>query len=149
MSEDEEKRRVEKGWILLVELELAFEVMGRIIISVDFVHPERFLIEAVESQPKTDDEAEDQNDQFLSPHSIFHQILEFHVFQLIFLEPCALHPPIGPVCRRGSSKEQKGWQPNYSTGMVGKQVNFWLIWIQVNTLWVLDTDFILGGSHSA
>jgi hypothetical protein len=47
MGEDKEERRVQECRIVLVKLQLILEIISRIIIGMDFIHPERFLIEGI------------------------------------------------------------------------------------------------------
>jgi hypothetical protein len=61
VGENKEKGRMEKGRIVLVKLQLILKIISRIIIRVDFIHPEGFLIEAVKPQSKTYEEAEKQD----------------------------------------------------------------------------------------
>jgi hypothetical protein len=49
VGEDEEERRMKKGWVLLIEFDLPFEIIPGVIEGMDLVHPERFLIESVKS----------------------------------------------------------------------------------------------------
>jgi hypothetical protein len=52
MGEDEEQRRMKKGWVLLIEFDLTLEIIPGIIVGMDFIHPERFLIKGVKPQGK-------------------------------------------------------------------------------------------------
>jgi hypothetical protein len=64
MSENKKKRRVKVGWIFFVILYLVFNAISRIIVSMDFVNPEGFLVEGVESQGKTYNERENKDEDF-------------------------------------------------------------------------------------
>jgi hypothetical protein len=55
MSENKEKRGVKVSWVFFVILQLVLDTISRIIISVNFVNPEGFLIEGVEPKGKADD----------------------------------------------------------------------------------------------
>jgi len=66
VGENEEKGRMKIRWILFIEFYLAFEVVSGVIEGMDFVHPERFLIESVESQRKAYKETENQDKYFFS-----------------------------------------------------------------------------------
>jgi len=66
VGENEEKGRMKIRWILFIEFYLAFEVVSGVIEGMDFVHPERFLIESVEPQCKTDDQTKGENKNFFS-----------------------------------------------------------------------------------
>lgn len=48
VGENEEERRMKIGWILSIEFYLVFQIIARVIKSVDFIYPERFLIKGVE-----------------------------------------------------------------------------------------------------
>jgi len=50
VGKDEEERRMKVSWIPLVKFYLASEIISRIIVSMDFVEPERFLIKSIEPQ---------------------------------------------------------------------------------------------------
>ena len=64
MGENKKKGRVKVCWIFFVILYLVFNAISRIIVSMDFVNPEGFLIEGVESEGKTYDETENQDEYF-------------------------------------------------------------------------------------
>jgi hypothetical protein len=49
MGEDEEERRMKKGWVLLIEFDLTLEIIPGVIESMDLIHPERFLTKGVKS----------------------------------------------------------------------------------------------------
>jgi hypothetical protein len=61
MGENKKKRRMQKGRVAFVKFQLIPKIISRIIIRVDFVHPEGFLIEGVEPQSETYEEAEKQD----------------------------------------------------------------------------------------
>jgi hypothetical protein len=48
VGEHKEKGRVQEGGIVLVELQLIPEIIPRIIIGMDFIHPEGFRIKSIE-----------------------------------------------------------------------------------------------------
>ena len=64
MSEYKKKRRVKVGWVFFVILQLGLDTIPRIIVSMDFVNPEGFLIEGVKSQGKTYNETENKDKDF-------------------------------------------------------------------------------------
>jgi hypothetical protein len=70
MSEDKEKGRVEVSRIFLIEFQLAFEIILRVVECMDFVHPERFLIKRVEPQEKADEQAKRKDKKFFSSWAI-------------------------------------------------------------------------------
>jgi hypothetical protein len=49
VGEHKEKGRVQEAGIVLVKLQLISEIIPRIIIGVDFIHPEGFCIKSIES----------------------------------------------------------------------------------------------------
>ena len=53
MGENKEKGRMEEGRIVLVKLQLIPEIIPRIIIGMDLIHPEGFFVKVIESQDKT------------------------------------------------------------------------------------------------
>ena len=57
MGEHKEKGRVQEGGIVLVELQLIPEIIPRIIIGMDLVHPKGLFIKVIESQCKAHEEA--------------------------------------------------------------------------------------------
>ena len=64
MGENEEEGRMKVTWILLIKFYLAFEIISGVIEGMDFVYPKRFVIEGIESQCKTDEEANKKNNYF-------------------------------------------------------------------------------------
>jgi len=66
MGEEEEERRVKIRWILFIKFYLAFEVISGVIEGVDFIHPEGFLIEGIESQGEADEETKKKNKKISS-----------------------------------------------------------------------------------
>ncbi len=64
MAENEEERGVQVIRILLIECELVSQAVSRIIVSVHFVEPERFLIERIEPECKAQEEAEQKSKEF-------------------------------------------------------------------------------------
>jgi hypothetical protein len=64
VGEDEKEWGVKVGWILLVISELIYKAVPRFIERVDFVDPERFFVEVVESEGEPDEETKNQNDNF-------------------------------------------------------------------------------------
>ena len=64
MGEDKKQRRMEIRGVLFVEFYLVFEVISRVIECMDFIHPERFLVEGIESQGKAYEEAENKDNNF-------------------------------------------------------------------------------------
>jgi hypothetical protein len=52
MSKNKKERRVKVGWVFLVILQLVFDAISRIIVGMDFINPERFLIEGIEPKGK-------------------------------------------------------------------------------------------------
>jgi hypothetical protein len=66
VCEDEEEGRMKIRRILFVKFYLVFEVISGVIEGMDFIHPEGLLIESVEPQSETYNEAENKNhDLFL------------------------------------------------------------------------------------
>ena len=64
MGENEEEGRMKVTWIFLIKFYLAFETVSGVIEGMDFVYPKRFVIEGIESQCKTDEEANKKNNYF-------------------------------------------------------------------------------------
>jgi hypothetical protein len=64
MGENKKKRGVKVGWVFFVILYLVFNAISRIIVSMDFVNPEGFLVVGIESQGKTYNETENQDEYF-------------------------------------------------------------------------------------
>jgi hypothetical protein len=62
MGENKKKRRVQKSRVAFVKLQLIPKIISRIIIRMNFIHPEGFFIEGVEPQSETHEEAEKQNE---------------------------------------------------------------------------------------
>ena len=52
VGEDEEEGRMKKGGVLPIEFDLTFEIIPGIIVGMDLIHPERFLIKGVKPQGK-------------------------------------------------------------------------------------------------
>ena len=52
--------------ILFIILQLIFYTISRIIEGMDFVNPERFLVEGVESQSKADEKTEKKDEDLFS-----------------------------------------------------------------------------------
>ena len=66
VCEDEEEGRMKEAGIFFVKFYLVFEVISGVIEGMDFIHPEGLLIESVEPQSETYNEAENKNhDLFL------------------------------------------------------------------------------------
>jgi hypothetical protein len=66
MGENKEKGRMNEAWIFFIKFYLAFEIISGVIEGMDFIHPEGLLIESVEPQSETYNEAENKNhDLFL------------------------------------------------------------------------------------
>jgi hypothetical protein len=53
MGNHEEKGSLEIIWVIFIKLDLAFEIISGIFKSINFIEPEGFLIESVESQGKS------------------------------------------------------------------------------------------------
>ena len=67
MSQNIKQRGVEIGGSLLVKFELTFEIIPRVLIGVDFIEPERFLVKGIEPQRETDQQAgNDDKNLFLA-----------------------------------------------------------------------------------
>ncbi len=64
VGEDEEEWGVEVGWILLIELELGFEVITGVVEGVDLIYPEGFLVEAIEPECEAQKKAKDEDKDF-------------------------------------------------------------------------------------
>lgn len=58
------------GWVLFVILQLVLDVISRIIEGMDFVNPDGFLIEGVESQGKPYNETQNKGKDFFPPYFI-------------------------------------------------------------------------------
>jgi hypothetical protein len=69
MGENEEEWGMEEGRIVFVKLQLVREIIPRIIIGVDFVHPQGFCIKPIEPQCKTYKQTKEQNNHFLALHT--------------------------------------------------------------------------------
>jgi hypothetical protein len=54
MGEHKKEGRVKKRGILLIKSELGSEIIPGVIEGMDFIHPEGFLVEGVESENKSD-----------------------------------------------------------------------------------------------
>jgi hypothetical protein len=52
MSDNIKEWWMEVSWVLFVKFELPSETVAGIIIGMNFIHPERLLIEGMESQGK-------------------------------------------------------------------------------------------------
>jgi hypothetical protein len=65
MSEDEEKGRMKGGRIFFMKIDLGLEVISGVVKSVDFVQPERFLVEGIESEGKSNEETQNQENEFI------------------------------------------------------------------------------------
>jgi hypothetical protein len=50
VGKDEEEGRMKIRRILFIQFYLAFEIISRIVVSMDFVEPERFFVKSVEPQ---------------------------------------------------------------------------------------------------
>ena len=61
MGKDEEKGRMEKGWIFCVEFYLALDIVPRIVKGIYLIHPQRFMVEGIESQEETYDKSGKKN----------------------------------------------------------------------------------------
>ena len=72
MGEDEEKRSLEEGWILLIKSYMTSEIVSRVIKCVDFIQPERLLVKGIKPQGETNNKTKDKNEEFLLFH-IFHE----------------------------------------------------------------------------
>ena len=66
MGENEEKGRVKISRILLIKVKLTSKIISRIIEGMDFVHPERFSVEGVESEGKAYEKAKSDDKNFFS-----------------------------------------------------------------------------------
>jgi len=66
MGENEEEGRMKIRRILFIKFYLAVEIISGIVECMDFVHPERFLIKGVESQAKTDEKTNDEDNDFFT-----------------------------------------------------------------------------------
>ena len=66
MGENKKERRVEESRVFLIEFNLAVEVIPRIIVRVDFIHPEGFSVKGVKSQGESYKETEKDNKDFFS-----------------------------------------------------------------------------------
>ena len=64
MGQDEEERWVKIGWFLLIKIYLFLDIISRIIESIDFIPPEGFLVEGVESQGEANEETEKEDQEF-------------------------------------------------------------------------------------
>ena len=65
MGQYEKEGRVEEGRILFIKFHLPLKIISRVVIGMDFIEPERFLIEVVEPEGKADEKAENENDHFI------------------------------------------------------------------------------------
>jgi hypothetical protein len=95
VGENEEKGRVKIRRILFIEFYLAFEVVSGVIEGMDFVHPERFLIESVEPQRKAYKETEKKGDNFLLPFYINNGASDIHHGTEFFLAIHRIETPKG------------------------------------------------------
>jgi len=68
MGENKEKGRVQEGRIVLVKLQLIPEIIPRIIVGMDFIHPEGFFIKVIESKCKTYEQTKKENNNILASH---------------------------------------------------------------------------------
>ena len=62
VGKNKEERRMKIRGILLIELDLAFEIIPGVIEGMDLIHPEGLLIENVEAENKACNETENKND---------------------------------------------------------------------------------------
>jgi hypothetical protein len=62
---------MQEGGVFFIKFYLAFQIISGIIKGMDFVHPEGFFVEGVESQDKADEEAEEKNEDFFFK-GVFH-----------------------------------------------------------------------------
>jgi len=56
VGEDEEERGMKVSGVLLIKFYLALEIIPRIIVGMDFINPEGFLIESIKPQSKAYEE---------------------------------------------------------------------------------------------
>jgi len=77
MGENEEKGRVKISRILLIKVKLTSKIISRIIEGMDFVHPERFSVEGVESEGKAYEKAKNDDKNFFSFY-VAHNRESFH-----------------------------------------------------------------------
>jgi hypothetical protein len=66
MGKDEEKGRMEIGWILLIKFDLPSEIVSGVIEGMDFVYPEGLPVEGVKPQGKAYEEAKNKDKNFFS-----------------------------------------------------------------------------------
>ena len=62
MGEYEKKRGVNMGWVLLIISQLPSQIIPRLIESMNFIDPEGFSVEGVESEGEADEETKNQNE---------------------------------------------------------------------------------------
>jgi len=66
VGENKEEGRVEISRSLFIKLYLAFKVISGVIEGMDFVHPEGFLVEGIESQGEADNQTKKENEDFFA-----------------------------------------------------------------------------------
>jgi hypothetical protein len=57
---------MKRGWILFIIFYLLFEIVFRIVESMDFVNPERLLVEGVDSKGKPYEKAQNDDKNFFA-----------------------------------------------------------------------------------
>jgi hypothetical protein len=73
MSENKEKGGMKISWVILIIFQLAIDVISRVVESMYFIDPERFLVKGIESQSKTDDNGKQEDLNFF----LFHLVENF------------------------------------------------------------------------
>ena len=64
MGEDEKERGMKMGRVLLIISQLTSQIVPRFIERMNFIDPEGFSVEGVESQCKPDEKAEKKDQDF-------------------------------------------------------------------------------------
>ena len=64
MGKDEEKGRMKVRGVLFIKFDLPSQIVSGVVEGMDFVYPERFFVEGVESQSKAYEEANYQDRDF-------------------------------------------------------------------------------------
>lgn len=64
VGEDEKKRGMKMGRVLLIMSQLTSQIVPRFIERMNFIDPERFSVECVESEGEADEETKNQNNNF-------------------------------------------------------------------------------------
>jgi hypothetical protein len=66
MGKDEEEGRMKVRRILLIKFDLPSEIVSGVVEGMNFVYPERFFVEGVESQSKAYEETKNNDKNFFS-----------------------------------------------------------------------------------